>query len=63
MGGLGFGATVGGLLMNAGIGFAVLFRNRKAWKENLAIFGTMFAVSLAFAYILSAAFSFGTLNI
>lgn len=63
MGGLGFGATVGGLLMNAGIGFAVLFRNRKAWKENLAIFGTMFTVSVVFAYIISAAFSFGTLNI
>lgn len=60
MGGLGFGATVGGLLMNAGIGFAVLFRNRKAWKENLAIFGTMFAVSIVFAYIISAIFSFGT---
>ena len=27
MGGLGFGATLGGLLMNAGIGFAVLFRS------------------------------------
>lgn len=63
MGGLGFGATVGGLLMNAGIGFAVLFRNRKAWKENLAIFGTMFAVSIVFAYIISAIFSFGTLDL
>lgn len=63
MGGLGFGATVGGLLMNAGIGFAVLFRNRKAWKENMAIFGTMFLVSVVFAYIISAVFSFGTLNI
>ena len=63
MGGLGFGATVGGLLMNAGIGFAVLFRNRKVWKENLAIFGTMFAVSIVFAYIISAIFSFGTLDL
>lgn len=63
MGGLGFGATLGGLLMNAGIGFAVLFRNRKAWKENLAIFAVMFMVSLVFGYIVSAAFSFGVLNI
>lgn len=62
MGGLGFGAAVGGLLMNAGIGFAVLFRNRKAWKENLAIFGVMLAVSTAFAYIISAIFNFAALN-
>ena len=56
MGGLGFGATLGGLLMNAGIGFAVLFRDRKAWRENLAIFAVMFLVSVAFAYILSACY-------
>ena len=61
MGGLGFGATLGGLLMNAGIGFAVLFRDRKAWKENLAIFGTMFLVSLIFGYIVSAVFGFDVL--
>lgn len=63
MGGLGFGATLGGLLMNAGIGFAVLFRNRKAWKENLAIFGVMLLASLVFGYIISACFSFDTLHI
>ena len=63
MGGLGFGAAVGGLLMNAGIGFAVLFRDRKSWRENLAIFGTMFLVSVAFGYILSACFNFDILQI
>ena len=63
MGGLGFGATLGGLLMNAGIGFAVLFRDRKAWRENLAIFAVMFLVSVAFAYILSACFNFDVLHI
>lgn len=63
LGGLGFGATLGGLLMNAGMGFAVLFRNRKAWKENLTIFAIMFAVSVAFAYIFSAIFNFDVLHL
>lgn len=63
MGGLGFGATVGGLLMNAGLGFAVLLKDRKNLKESLAIIGGMFAVSIAFSYILSAAFGFDVLHI
>lgn len=63
MGGLGFGATVGGLLMNAGLGFAVLFRDRKNVKENFAILGVMFAVSLAMGYALSAIFNFDILYI
>lgn len=63
MGGLGFGATVGGLLMNAGLGFAVLLKDRKNLKESLAIIGGMFAVSIAFSYMLSAAFGFDVLHI
>ena len=63
MGGLGFGATVGGLLMNAGLGFAVLLKDRKNLKESLAIIGGMFAVSIAVSYILSAAFGFDVLHI
>lgn len=63
MGGLGFGATAGGLLMNAGLGFAVLLKDRKNLKESLAIIGGMFAVSIAFSYILSAAFGFDVLHI
>lgn len=63
MGGLGFGATVGGLLMNAGLGFAVLLKDRKNLKESLAIIGAMFAVSIAFSYTLSAAFGFDVLHI
>lgn len=63
MGGLGFGAALGGLLMNAGLGFAVLFRNRKQTKENIAIFGVMFAVSVIAAYTVSAIFSFDVLHL
>lgn len=61
IGGLGFGATVGGLCMNAGLGFAVLFKNVKSWKENLAIFAVMLALSTAIAYALSAIFNFDVL--
>ena len=63
MGGLGFGAAVGGLLMNAGLGFAMLLKDRKNLKESLAIIGGMFAISIAVSYILSAAFGFDVLHI
>ncbi len=63
IGGLGVGATVGGLCMNAGIAFTVLFRNIKAIKENLTILLTMFLVSVAVAYIVSAIFNFDALPI
>ena len=62
LGGLGFGATVGGLLMNAGLGFAVLFRNKSKTKENVAIFVAMFAISLVCAYIISAICKFDILH-
>lgn len=61
LGGLGFGATLGGLLMNAGLGFAVLFKDRTHLKRSFAIFGAMFAISVACGYIVSAIFSFGEL--
>lgn len=61
MGGLGFGATLGGLCMNAGLGFMVLLKNTKQWKNNLAVIGIMFAISIAAAYIFSAIFSFNAL--
>lgn len=61
LGGLSFGATLGGLLMNAGLGFAVLFKDRAQLKRSFAIFGAMFAISVACGYIVSAIFSFGEL--
>ena len=63
MGGLGFGATIGGLCMNAGLGFMVLLKNLKNTKSNLAIIGSMFVISIVIAYIFSAIFSFGVLPI
>ena len=57
-----FGATLGGLCMNAGLGFVYLFKDVKHTKRNLAIFALMFVISVIVAYAFSAIFSFGTLN-
>lgn len=62
MGGLGFGATLGGLCMNAGLGFVYLFKDVKHTKRNVEIFALMMVISIAIAYIFSAIFSFGALN-
>lgn len=62
MGGLGFGATLGGLCMNAGLGFVYLFKDVKHTQRNFAIFFAMFAISVAVAYIFSAIFNFDVLK-
>lgn len=61
MGGLGFGATLGGLCMNAGLGFIYLFKDVKHTKRNFAVLGLMFAISIAIAYLFSWIFSFEVL--
>jgi len=63
MGGLGFGAALGGLCMNAGLGFMILFKNAKHLKRNILIFLSMLFISVCISYIFSAIFSFGSLNI
>lgn len=63
LGGLGFGATVGGLCMNAGLGFAILFKDVKHTKENFIIFLTMFLISVGVAYAISAICNFDILYI
>lgn len=62
MGGLGFGATLGGLCMNAGIGFVYLFKDVKHTKRNLLILLAMFTISVVVAYAFSFAFNFDALN-
>ncbi len=61
MGGLGFGATLGGLCMNAGLGFLLLFKDIKFIKRNLCIFAALFCISIIVSYLFSLIFSFGTL--
>ena len=62
MGGLGFGATLGGLCMNAGLGFVYLFKDVKHTKRNFAIFFAMFFISIAVAYLFSWIFRFDVLK-
>lgn len=65
IGGLGFGATLGGLCMNAGLGFLVLFKdkNKSHIKGNLLILLTMFLISVAVSYLFSLAFGFESLSL
>ena len=60
VGGLGFGAALGGLCMNAGVAFVYLFKNKRV-KQNLTVFSLMFAISVFISYIFSLIFSFDIL--
>ena len=62
-GGLGFGAALGGLCMNAGVAFVYLFKDVKHTKSNIAVFLLMFFISVAVSYFASLIFSFGALDI
>lgn len=63
MGGLGFGAALGGLCMNAGLGFIMLFKKTKQIKNNLFIIALMFVISIFISYIFSLIFNFDILKI
>lgn len=63
MGGLGFGATLGGLCMNAGIAFVYLFKDVHHTKRNMLVFVAMLAISIVIAYTFSFIFNFQALNI
>ena len=45
-GGITFGSCVAGLCANAGMGFVVLLKNTKAFKRNLALILTTYAISV-----------------
>lgn len=52
IGGIGFGACMAGLIVNAGIAFVVLFKENKNMKENFSILGAMFAIGIVTGYII-----------
>lgn len=47
LGGLGLGGAVAGLSVNAGLGYAVLFKENRNWKENLLIVVGLFVLTVA----------------
>ena len=51
---LGFGATMAGLLVSAGIGLLVLMRTNRHVKQNLVIIGILFAVGVAWGLLFQA---------
>lgn len=50
IGGLSFGACVGGLCVNAGLGLMMLYRNVKDVKHNLVITAIMMGIGLVVGY-------------
>lgn len=52
IGGLSFGSLVAGLVVNAGLGIILLFKENKHPKENLFIILTLIIASLSFGYLL-----------
>lgn len=54
LGGLSLGAAVAGLTVNAGLGFAVLFKENKPLKENLLILVGLYVFAVAAGLIVTA---------
>ncbi len=48
--GLTFGGFIAGICANAGLGFTILFRNRKNIRRALFLLGVMYVVSVAVGY-------------
>ncbi len=49
LGGIGFGGLLGGLVVNAGLGYLILLKKR-TWKEGLALLSGMIVFSVAVGY-------------
>ena len=56
LGGISFGATLGGLIANAGIAYMILFKQNKDLKANVGILLTVSLIGLAIGYALNWAF-------
>ena len=54
MGGISFGSCLAGLVVNAGLGYLVLFKNVKAWRRTLCICAFMIALGIAVGYAVNA---------
>ncbi|MCH5172102.1 MAG: arsenic efflux protein [Erysipelotrichales bacterium] len=56
-----FGSCVAGLICNAGLGFVILFKNKKNLKNNFVILGIVAFVGLIVGYSLNLIFGFSVL--
>lgn len=54
IGGIAFGSCLAGLIVNAGLGYLVLLRDLKQWKQTLAIVGFMVLLGVATGYAVNA---------
>ncbi len=54
VGGIAFGSLIAGLVVNAGLGYLVLFRDFAKWKKNLCILATTFLLGLITGYAINA---------
>ena len=50
-GGMQAGAMLSGLMVSAGVGVLVLCRMNHNWRENLAIIGLLYGVSVVFGCV------------
>lgn len=50
LGGISFGSCLAGLCVNAGLGYAVLLKDKSNLKRNLLLIGTTFVLSVALGY-------------
>ena len=54
IGGISFGSCLAGLIVNAGLGYLVLFKNVRQWKRTLAVCLFMIALGIAVGYAVNA---------
>ncbi len=54
LGGIAFGSLLCGLVVNAGLGYLVLLRDYKAWKETTCIAAFMLGLGIAVGYAANA---------
>ena len=51
--GIGIGALVAGLSINAGLGLVFIFKRKEHMKENFQILGILLCVSIVSGYVIS----------
>ena len=58
MGQLSFGATLAGLITNAGLGMVVLFKNKNMIKKTIVIISILVLTALVSGYVINLIIGF-----